>query len=364
MAERSVYIWGTGRIAARYLNTGELRPEQVLGFIETRRSRETFWGRPVYEPEEVAGRAFDYILVCLCGFSDEIRRTAEACGLPVDRMIFVEGPVWLDGTSVRTEYPAARLRAVGKDGESEEVRRLFPRLYEQFISPMRFEAERLTVVSKNASHLRLHDSVLEEGGPGGFLSREYRHDYFRFRTFELVVNEINRLGVPGAAAELGVFRGTFAKLINRKFPDRKLYLFDTFASFDEGEFAGERALGRCEERFMDVFKDTSVQSVLSIMPAPENCVVRQGLFPGTAAGLEDETYAFVSIDVDFEKSVLEGLRYFYPRLNQGGAIFLHDYNNYFLEGVSAAVDAYEAELGRPLMRVPLADEGGTLVIRK
>lgn len=222
----------------------------------------------------------------------------------------------------------------------------------------------MAVVWKNASHLRLNDSVLEEGGAGGFLSREYQHDYFRFRTFELMVNEIDKLSVPGAAAELGVYRGTFAKLINRKFPGRKLYLFDTFASFDEGEFAGEKELGRCEERFIDSFKNTSVQSVLDIMPAPENCVIRQGLFPGTAAGLEDETYAFVSIDVDLEKSILEGLRYFYPRLNPGGAIFLHDYNNYFLEGVSAAVEAYEAELGETLMKVPLADEGGTLVIRK
>ena len=34
---------------------------------------------------------------------------------------------------------------------------------------------------------------------------------------------------------------------------------------------------------------------------------KKGMFPSTAVGLDDEDYAFVSIDVDFEKSILEGL---------------------------------------------------------
>jgi hypothetical protein len=33
---------------------------------------------------------------------------------------------------------------------------------------------------------------------------------------------------------LGVSRGMFSRLINCKFKDRKIYLFDTFESFDEG----------------------------------------------------------------------------------------------------------------------------------
>ena len=49
------------------------------------------------------------------------------------------------------------------------------------------------------------------------------------------------------------------------------------------------------------------------MTVPENCVIRKGLFPDTAVGLE-EKFIFVSIDVDFENSTYEGLKYFYPRL--------------------------------------------------
>lgn len=75
-------------------------------------------------------------------------------------------------------------------------------------------------------------------------------------------------------------------------------------------------------------------------------------------------YAFVSIDVDFEISILAGMRYFYPRLASGGVIFVHDYNNRFLEGVKQAIKSFEEEMGLCLRKVPLADEGGTLVILK
>lgn len=90
----------------------------------------------------------------------------------------------------------------------------------------------------------------------------------------------------------------------------------------------------------------------------------QRLFPKTTKGVEEEKFAFVSIDVDFEQSIFEGLKFFYPRLNNGGMIFIHDYNNRYLEGVKIAIHRYENEIGVKLRKVPLADEGGTIVIVK
>lgn len=77
-----------------------------------------------------------------------------------------------------------------------------------------------------------------------------------------------------------------------------------------------------------------------------------------------ELYAFVSIDVDFEDSIYEGLRFFYPRMNDRGVIFLHDYNSAFLSGVKSALKRYEQELGFLLRKIPLADRAGTLAIVK
>ncbi len=61
----------------------------------------------------------------------------------------------------------------------------------------------------------------------------------------------------------------------------------------------------------------------------EYFIIKQGFFPESLGGLED-TFAFVSIDVDFEDSIYEELRYFYPRKEKGGYIFVHDYNSSLL----------------------------------
>lgn len=43
-------------------------------------------------------------------------------------------------------------------------------------------------------------------------------------------------------------------------------------------------------------------------------------------GIED-SFCFVSLDMDLYKPTYEGLHYFYPRLNHGGYIFIHDCRN-------------------------------------
>ena len=61
---------------------------------------------------------------------------------------------------------------------------------------------------------------------------------------------------------------------------------------------------------------------------------------------------------------MAGLEFFYPRLAEGGVIFLHDYNSAFLGGVKQAVKRYEKKVGSRLKKVPFADRAGTIVIVK
>ena len=176
----------------------------------------------------------------------------------------------------------------------------------------------------------------------------------RVRTLEAICRRLGPVG--GAAAELGVYRGAFARCINALLPERTLYLFDTFAGFEETEAAGEG------EGFTAAHRNTSAARVLSLLPHPGRAVLRPGLFPATAAGLEDERFALVSLDADLEESTLAGLRFFYPRLSPGGFLLLHDWASPRLPGVARALQRYEAELGRALPAVPLCDLNGTLVI--
>lgn len=156
-------------------------------------------------------------------------------------------------------------------------------------------------------------------------------------------------------AELGVYRGRFARNINRLLPERTLYLFDSFEGFDPAVGAGE-AMQAAHE-------NTSVRQVLEALPFPEKAIVKPGFFPESLNGLE-EIFCLVSLDVDFEGATLEGLRYFWPRLSPGGYLLLHDWGNPGLPGPGKALERYEAEAGERLPAVPIPDLNGTLVLCK
>ncbi len=145
--------------------------------------------------------------------------------------------------------------------------------------------------------------------------------------------------VPGAVAELGVYRGDFAKVINTVFPDRKLYLFDTFEGFPEEDMNYETE-NHLLLNTVGKLSNTSVEYVMSRMPHPERCVIRKGYFPETAAGLEEERYAFVNIDVDLYKPILAGLEYFWPRMAENGYIFVHDYFSFSYAGTKKAIEEF------------------------
>jgi O-methyltransferase len=186
-----------------------------------------------------------------------------------------------------------------------------------------------------------------------------RLDYVRRSSLELAASEIYENKLTGNVAELGVYKGDFAADINLVFADRKLYLFDTFAGFDERDRNTER-----KNTFSTAdqdFSDTSVDYVLSRMPFRENCIVRKGFFPQTAEGVED-SFVFVSIDTDLYEPIYNGLKYFYPRLVKGGYIFVHDFNNDEYKGAKEAVKKFCTETG--IGFVPIADVGGSVIISK
>lgn len=185
----------------------------------------------------------------------------------------------------------------------------------------------------------------------------------RLASLRRVAREIEARSLWGCVAEVGVYRGDFARCINAVFPERTLYLFDTFEGFNEADVAFDLAAGLSADgdTFAGKYAHGDVRALLARMPRPERCIVRKGFFPQTAEGLE-ETFAFVSLDVDLYKPMHEGLRYFYPRLAEGGCIFVHDYANAMFGGVREAVAAFCAEAR--LRSVPLCDLYGSLVIVK
>jgi O-methyltransferase len=188
----------------------------------------------------------------------------------------------------------------------------------------------------------------------------YTNEYIRLSTLDLVADEIVTRNIPGAVAELGVYKGQFAAAINTALPDRTFYLFDTFTGFAEEEEERDRAIhGLAYKRD---FSDTSEELVLSRLPHRERCVVRRGLFPETAVGLESEQFCFASIDTDLYDPIYAGLEFFYDRLSPGGYLFVHDYNNRLYPGAKNAVRDFSAR--RNVSYVPLTDMYGTAIFTK
>jgi O-methyltransferase len=73
-------------------------------------------------------------------------------------------------------------------------------------------------------------------------------DFCRMMTIRLASERIMHRQVPGAIAELGVYKGEMAAVLNRLFPDRKLYLFDTFEGFSENDLAdGQEETLKCRD---------------------------------------------------------------------------------------------------------------------
>lgn len=159
--------------------------------------------------------------------------------------------------------------------------------------------------------------------------------------------------ISGCVAEAGVFQGEFASVINKNFPDRKLYLFDTFEGFDQRDITFEER-NQYSDAKVEHLSITSEMLVLNKMLHPENCIIKKGYFPETANGI-DETFCYVNLDMDLYKPTLEGLRFFYPIMIKGGIITVHDYFSKGYEGINAAVHEFIEEISDDIVPFPIGD---------
>lgn len=196
----------------------------------------------------------------------------------------------------------------------------------------------------------------------------YAHDFkdaqdLRLAGLRLMAREISSRALNGAIAELGVFKGEFAAELNELFPDRELYLFDTFEGFVEADLRVEEEIIGGQRVWHPDFTDTCIEDVRARLPYPERAHFIQGFFPDSTSQLEgDEQYVFVNIDPDLYEPTKQGLTYFWPRMAIGGLIMIHDYNSMQFPGAGKAVREFAVEKG--LMPIPLADLHGSAVLIK
>ena len=190
------------------------------------------------------------------------------------------------------------------------------------------------------------------------MERTFR-DRVRFYNLWFQVEYLKRMKIAGAFAELGVHRGVTAKAIHLMDADRKLYLFDTFNGFDSRDLAVE---SQQEDKFdPSNFSDTEVEIVRAYIGGNDNLIFKKGYFPETTLGLEQEGFALVHLDADLYVPTLEALKFFYPKMNPGGVIIIHDYNHTW-DGIPKAVNVFVENI--PESIIELMDwQGSVMIIR-
>lgn len=187
--------------------------------------------------------------------------------------------------------------------------------------------------------------------------RNDRADLARLVMFLENARLIEHEGVAGSLAELGVYKGTTAKLLHALMPSRRLWLFDTFEGFDARDLAHESKAGDFR------FDDTSLEAVLRYVGEGGDVRACKGRFPETASEVpDDETFALVHLDADLYKPTADALAFFYPRLAPGGLLILHDYGSGAWPGIAQAADAFLADKPEGLVRIP--DKSGTAILRR
>ena len=327
-----IIILGTGHASDVYLQTfPDIEPNTVGYLITIPNSIKEYQGKPVYSLEDLLKIDYDEIHIANQHYSTVIQLLEH--GISKDKIVLCH-------IELVKEYIKIHRKLDIKCN--------------------------LTAVLTN----KCFHSVIPGDEP--FFFNQHRliinSDYCRAGTLHLLAEEITKRNIGGNCAELGVYRGDFARLINLELPERMLYLFDTFQGFSEEQTNFNVVKGYCSEQDITNtnFEDTSVQIVVSKMPSPQKVKIIKGLFPQSLPQQMDSLkYALVSLDCDLYEPILAGLNYFYPRLSTGGYIMIHDYNSpKFFAGVQKALDEYERQEQIHIPKVPLPDHDGTIILTK
>ena len=297
------------------------------------------------------------------------------------------------GMMVRTWLPAMQELLCFIDNDKEKQGKMLDGLPVLSLEEaLRLQPEEIILAILNAEAEKLIRKQIEVAGFTGVctdLGSLRAIQDVRLSALRLHAREIEARKIPGDVAELGVYQGAFAAEINRLFPKRRLWLFDTFEGFHARDLAIEETRTGVKTQRRS-FADTTIDLVRSRLPHPEMARFVQGYFPASLEGLDFEVlsgsnvmqasenvtaacesqceescepcFALVSLDPDLYEPTLEGLRYFYPRLAPGGRILIHDYTSCQFEGVKMAVDEYCR--AHELFVVPLMDLHGTAVLVK
>ena len=211
-----------------------------------------------------------------------------------------------------------------------------PVVYDQFLWETYYE---------NFDEMKLYDVAMRAS-----LSTKFDNPYkqLRFYSLQNIFKNILKNKIKGDIVECGVWKGHSAfiisKILEKTKSNKKFYIFDSF----EGGLSDKSVEDRNKrynlnnkqikyEKLSFASDEQQVKSTLSIF---NNIYFFKGWIPERFNEVKERSFCFVHIDVDLFQPTLDSLNYFYPLLNQGGAIVVDDYGISQFPGARKAVDEF------------------------
>lgn len=395
MADRQakLVIYGCGATGKNMLPFVQEKGYQVVAYLDkSAKEGETYsyyQEIPVFPPEHIQKLEFDFVLIATTksNFAEEIRESLKILNIQQEKIMEIDDIStkyvicgcgrraaeilsWLQNDWICRPV-VAYIQNRAESGEKDAGWLGIP-VY-AFEKIQSIDYDYILLAMSHEDGLKTKRALMELAVPSDKIVDMSLFGYrdSRYSFTQGFADYIHWEGIDGAVAECGVDLGINAKWINLFFPDRELYLFDTFEGFSESDLIVERSIGDKaflegdynKVCFYDDDPDSKIQLVREKMTYPEKVIFRKGYFPDTAAGI-DSTFCFVNLDMDLYMPILNGLRFFWDKMAAGGGIMIHDYFQPELPGVKKAVLDFETEINMKLAKTPIGDNCSIFIIKQ
>ncbi len=170
----------------------------------------------------------------------------------------------------------------------------------------------------------------------------------RYNSMQQVLRSVLAKGLEGHCAECGVWQGHSAYMIaiilSESTFKETFHIFDSFEGglSEKGQYdKNDRFdLSNEEIRKEKLIFASSEDEVRKTLSAFDFIKLYKGWIPHRFSEVDHFKYIFVHLDVDLYQPTLDSLKFFYPRLVEGGAISIDDYGCTQFSGCAKAVDEY------------------------
>lgn len=108
-------IWGTGSIAIECMRCGYFGSDQIVGFVDTYKKKESFLEAPVYFPKDLCNIEYDKLIVCVLKDNNQILKQCRGINISEEKLYFLHTEDRLGGVceqryvnklkEIQKEYP-------------------------------------------------------------------------------------------------------------------------------------------------------------------------------------------------------------------------------------------------------------------